>query len=81
MSARPLKLSLVLMAATIAFGLAIRFVPFGLPAVVVKYSRSTLWALMIYWIVSTLLPSLRLLAAAFLRVAITTAIELIKLCH
>jgi len=40
---------------TVGAGLAIRFVPLGLPYFVVKYGGSMFWALMIYWIVSTLL--------------------------
>ncbi len=40
-----------------------------------------LWALMIYWIVSTFLPSLRLCAVALLTAGITTAVELFKLYH
>jgi hypothetical protein len=62
-------------------GLSIRFVPLGLPPVIVKYGGSMLWALMIYWIGSTLLPSLRPLSVAFLSSMVATVIELIKLLH
>lgn len=81
MRARPLKHSLALVIATIVVGLMIRFAPLGLPAIVVKYGGSGLWALMTYWIVSALLPTLRLLAVASLTGAITTAIEFFKLYH
>ena len=81
MRLRPLVLSLVLMTVTVTTGLVIRFVHFGLPPVVVKYGGSMLWALMIYWIVSTLLPSLRLCAVALLTAGITTAVEFFKLYH
>jgi hypothetical protein len=66
---------------TVAAGLAIRFAPLGLPHFVVKYGGSMLWALMIYWIVSTLLPARRFLPVALLSGAIATAVEFAKLCH
>ena len=81
MRPRPLALSLVLMAVTMISGLVIRFVHFGLPPAVVKYGGSMLWALMIYWIISTFLPSLRLCAVALLTAGITTAVEFFKLYH
>ena len=81
MRPRPLALSLVLMVVTMIGGLVIRFVPFGLLPVVVKYGGSMLWALMIYWIVSTLLPSLRLCAVALLTAGITVSVEFFKLYH
>jgi hypothetical protein len=81
MRARPLALSLVLLVSTMIAGLAIRFVPLRLPPVVVKYAGSMLWALMIYWTVSALLPSLRLLAVALLTAALTTGVEFFKLQH
>ena len=81
MPSRPLALSLVLMFLTVVAGLAIRFVPLSLPPLVVKYGGSTLWALMIYWIVSALLPSWRFLAVALLTGVLTTAVEFFKLYH
>jgi hypothetical protein len=78
---RPLARSLVLVVATMIAGLAIRFAPLSLPPVVVKYAGSMLWALMIYWIVSALLPSLRLLAVALLTAALTAGVEFFKLHH
>jgi hypothetical protein len=69
------------MTVTVNTGLVIRFVHFRLPPVVVKHGGSMLWALMIYWIVSTLLPSLRLCAMALLTAGITTAVEFFKLYH
>jgi hypothetical protein len=69
------------MVATVTAGLTIRLVPLGLPPVVVKYGGSVLWALLIYWIISALLPSSRLLAVAFITAALTATIELIKLHH
>ena len=78
---RPLLLSLALMLATIAAGLAVRFAPLGLPLFVVKYGGSMLWALMVYWIVSALLPSWRFLAVALVAGTLTTAVEFFKLYH
>jgi len=81
MRSRPLALSLTLMVATAVAGLAARFAPLGLPPIVVKYGGSTLWALMIYWVVSALLPSFRLVALVLLTAGIATAVEFAKLYH
>jgi len=74
-------LSLTLLIVTTAAGLVVRFAPMGLPSVVVKYGGSALWALMIYWIVSTLLPSWRLPAVALVTGVLATAVEFFKLYH
>jgi hypothetical protein len=71
--------SLVLVLVTMAAGLTVRLVPLGLPPFVVKYAGSMLWAAMIYWIVSTLFPSWRLLNAVLVSGAIATAVEFFKL--
>lgn len=81
MPPRPLPLSLAMMIATIAAGLAVRFAPLGLPPFAVKYGGSTLWAVMIYWLVSTLVPWWRIPPVALLAAAIATAVEFFKLCH
>jgi Protein of unknown function (DUF2809) len=81
MSSRPLRLSLALMFTTVIAGLTIRFLPLSLPPFLVKYGGSTLWALMIYWILSTLLPSWRLFTIALLAGTLATAIEFLKLFH
>ena len=81
MSPRPLMISLALMVVTVAAGLMIRFAPLGLPSFIVKYGGSTMWALMAYWIVSTLLPSRRLLTVVLLTGTLTTAVEFVKLYH
>lgn len=78
---RPVSLSLVLMLATIAGGLLIRFAPLGFPSIVTKYGGSTLWALMIYWIVSTLLPAQRLSVVVLMAGSLATTVEFIKLYH
>jgi hypothetical protein len=81
MPSRPLARSLVLALATVAAGLTVRFVPLGLPFFLVKYGGSMLWALMIYWICSTALATMRLPAVAAVSGLIATGIECIKLYH
>ena len=81
MPPRPLMLTLALMVVTVAAGLTIRFAPLGLPPFIVKYGGSTMWALMAYWIVSTLLPSRRLLTVVLLTGTLATAVEFVKLYH
>jgi len=80
-SGRPLALSALLISGTIATGLALRLTHLGLPFVVVKYGGSMLWALMIYWIVSTLRPGWMIARAALASCLIASAVELFKLCH
>ena len=81
MAPRRPEISLLLLLATVCAGLAIRFAPLGLPQFIVKYGGSMLWALMVYWIVSALLPTQRLLVVALLAAAIATAVEFLKLYH
>jgi uncharacterized protein DUF2809 len=79
MPPRPVARSLALALVTIAAGLAVRFVPLGLPFFWVKYGGSMLWALMIYWIVSTLLGSARPAVGAIVSGLMATEVECIKL--
>jgi hypothetical protein len=81
MRTRPVTLSLGLMLATIVAGLGVRFAHLGLPPFVVKYGGSMLWALMIYWIASTVLPGWRIPAVVVLAGTLGTAIEFGKLYH
>jgi len=81
MPARPLSVSALLILGTIAAGLTLRLVHFGLPFVVTKYGGSFLWALMIYWIVSALRPSWPIPRAATASGVIATVVELFKLYH
>ncbi len=78
---RSIRVSTTLLLVTIAGGLLIRLGPLGLPRFVVKYGGSVLWALMIYWIVSTLLPWCRVGAVALLAGAVATSVEFLKLYH
>ena len=79
MKPRPIRLSLILVLLTIAVGLALRMAPLGLPRFVVKYGGSTMWALLIYWLVTTLLPPFRIFYATLLAGAVATAVEFFKL--
>ena len=79
MHSRSLPLSIVLLAATMAAGLLLRFVPLGFPPFVVKYGGSFFWALLIYWLLSTVLPWWRVTTVALLAAGITTAVEFFKL--
>ena len=81
MHSRPLLLSIALICATIAAGLALRLVPVGLPFGLVKYGGSVLWALMVYWMISTLFPRGPIARGAFVAAAVATAVELFKLVH
>ena len=76
---RSLALSSALIGGTALTGLAIRFVRFGLPQSVVKYGGSMLWALMVYWIASTLLRRRQVLLVAIISGAVATAVEFFKL--
>lgn len=69
------------MLVTVASGMAFRFAPLGLPPILVKYGGSTMWAAMIYWIVSALRPRWRIRSAVLLAGAIATALEFVKLGH
>jgi hypothetical protein len=81
MKPRSLKSSLALFLVTVMAGLAVRMAPLGLPAVVVKYGGSMMWAVMIYWIVSTALARWRLPVVVTIAGAIATAVEFFKLYH
>jgi hypothetical protein len=67
------------MVGTVAAGLTIRFARLGLPPEVVKWGGSTLWAVMIYWVVSTAFGSGRIVRNVILSGIIATAIEFLKL--
>lgn len=80
MRRRPPVLSAILIAGTIAAGVTLRRTQLGLPSMIVKYGGSILWAMMIYWIVSSLRSAWRLRAVAA-AILLATAIELLKLYH
>jgi hypothetical protein len=78
---RQISVSVTLVVVTVFAGLSTRFAPLGLPHFVVKYGGSALWALMIYWIVSTIRPTRRIAAIAFFAASIATTVEFAKLIH
>jgi Protein of unknown function (DUF2809) len=69
--------------AVIALGLALRFFGrgLGLPASLVKYGGSVLWAAMVYFLVATLRPCLSRPQLALIAMAIAVGVELIRLVH
>jgi hypothetical protein len=81
MRPRSSLLSLLLVVATVAAGLVLRFAPLGLPPAVVKYGGSALWALMLYWVVSTLQPWWHLRSLILITGLLATAVEFFKLVH
>ena len=81
MRGRPLALSALLIIATVAAGLTIRLAPLGLPNGLVKYGGSLLWALMTYWIVSSVRSIWPLKLSALVSAAIALGVELFKLYH
>lgn len=81
MQPRPLWLSAALVASTITAGLALRIVPLGLPGPVVKHGGSALWALMIFWLVSTARPRWPHSHSALAATGIAFAVELFQLYH
>ncbi len=68
-----------LMLVTMAAGLLLRFAPLGLPAFVVKYGGSTMWALMIYWVAAVGRPRWSVLAVVVVAGVVATAVEFLKL--
>ena len=74
-------LSLLLIGVTIAAGLIVRYAPIELPDWLVKYGGSWLWAMMVYWLVSTVRPAWPIRRSAAAAIVIATAVELFKLYH
>jgi hypothetical protein len=81
MRPRPFLLSLVLLFVTIVAGLVVRKVPLDLSPLVVKYGGSMLWALAIYWLISTLLSRSGLFTSAMIAGLLATGVEFLKLYH
>ncbi|MBR0845953.1 DUF2809 domain-containing protein [Bradyrhizobium liaoningense] len=67
----------------IACGLSLRWYgfPLGLPAFVVKYGGSLLWAAMVFLLVGVLLPPLTRRQLAAIAAAIAIAVEFARLAH
>ena len=67
--------------ATVVCGLLVRFAPLGLPWFVVKYGGSTLWAVMIYWVLVIARPKTRPLLLTWVAGGIALLVELQRLYH
>ena len=69
--------------AVIACGLCLRWYgfPLGLPAFVVKYGGSLLWATMVFLLVGVLLPRLTRTQIAAIAMAIAIVVEFSRLVH
>jgi len=85
-SVAPLRTSLmraVLALVVIACGLSLRWYgfPLGLPAFVVKYGGSLLWATMVLLLVGVLLPRLTRAQLAAIAMAIAVVVEFSRLVH
>ncbi|MGD0445992.1 MAG: DUF2809 domain-containing protein [Edaphobacter sp.] len=72
-------LSAILLLITIPIGLAVRYLPLGLPWFLYKYLGSVLWAVALYWFLAALFPKLRPLTVAKLAILIATLLELTRL--
>ncbi len=70
-----------LSAATLVAGLLVRFAPLGLPWFVVKYGGSTLWAVMVYWVLVIAWPKTRPAVLAWIAGGISLLVELQRLYH
>jgi len=69
--------------AVIACGLSLRWYgfPIGLPAFIVKYGGSLLWATMVFLLVGALLPRLMRRQIAIIAAMIAVVVELSRLVH
>ena len=81
MRRRPWSISVPLIIVTIAAGLTLRLARLGLPFIVVKYGGSLLWALLIYWLVSSIRDRWSPLRSALVASAVAGAVELFKRYH
>ncbi|HXS12714.1 MAG TPA: DUF2809 domain-containing protein [Acidobacteriaceae bacterium] len=77
-SARRRLTCLAIMLLLIPLGLICRFLPIGLPPLIVKYGGSFLWAATVYWFIAFFLARQRPFALALIALASTTAIEFLK---
>jgi hypothetical protein len=71
----------VLVLITILCGLVWRLVPLGLPAVLIKYGGSALWAVMVYWLVAFALSQKAPRSLGWIAAVVAAAVECFKLYH
>ncbi len=69
---------LAIMLLLIPLGFVCRFVPIGLPYVIVKYGGSFLWASTVYWFIGYFLARQKPLTLALISFVVTAAIEFLK---
>jgi Protein of unknown function (DUF2809) len=69
---------LAIMLLLIPLGFVCRFVPVGLPYLIVKYGGSFLWASTVYWFIGYFLARQKPLVLALISLVITAAIEFLK---
>ena len=69
---------LAIMLLLIPLGFVCRFVPIGLPYLIVKYGGSFLWASTVYWFIGYFLARQRPLTLALISLVVTAAIEFLK---
>ena len=62
----------------IPLGFVCRFVPVGLPYLIVKYGGSFLWASTVYWFIGYFLARQKPLTLALISLVVTAAIEFLK---
>lgn len=73
--------TVVLLATTIALGLASRRYGDQLPPFIAAYAGDALWATMIYWLAATALPRARTTTLAALAYGVSLTVELSQLYH
>jgi hypothetical protein len=66
---------------TLIVGLLVRFAPLGLPRFVVKYGGSTMWALMVYWLLAFIWPRSGVARLALIAGVIAALVEFQRLYH
>ena len=69
---------LAIMLVLIPLGFVCRFVPIGLPYVIVKYGGSFLWASTVYWFIGYFLARQKPFTLALISLVITAGIEFLK---
>jgi hypothetical protein len=69
---------LAIMLLLIPLGFVCRFVPIGLPYLIVKYGGSFLWASTVYWFIGYFLARQKPLLLALISLVVTAAIEFLK---
>jgi hypothetical protein len=70
-----------IMLVLIPLGLLCRFVPMGLPAAIVKYGGSFLWAAMVYWLIAFLFARQPPMVLGLIALLVSTAVEFFKDIH